>query len=239
MPSCPDPPGHPVWGHALTIDLGGLNSTLAISRDNRLPRAAVVVTLAAQNLMRMSKAGDKIETIVVIGSEVDPTAHPGFREISENLRSLRDKWFPKAKLSLISNDPVLDDMEVRIALGFFDNPVVRLEYGTAKTFSALTGRKSTQLGEIVGHLSSLDRVIVRAKFVRGRVDNSTDSEIKGWIKRLHDVKPLEVQLSSPPPRPRKGQPQGITKSRMQEIADRVADEIGATVTMLEEADLTS
>jgi len=84
------------WGRTLRLDLGALDATLAISRDNRLPRASVVVTLAAQELMRLSKAGEKVQTILVVGSEVDPTRHPGFREISENLRALRTKWFPRA-----------------------------------------------------------------------------------------------------------------------------------------------
>ncbi len=223
----------PRWGRTVTIDLGGLNSSLAISRDNRLPRASVVVTLAAQELMRLSKGGDKVDTILVLGSEVDPTLHPGFREISENLRALRDKWFSRAKLNLVTDFAVLDDAEVRVALGFYNNSVVRMEYGTVKTFHALTGRKTTHLSEIVHQLSSLERVIVRANFVRGKIDNSTEAEVKGWIKRLRDVKPDEVQISSPSPRPRKGQPQGISKTRMQEIVDQVTEEIGATITMLE------
>ena len=225
------------WGQAVSIDLGALDTTLAISRDNRLPRAAVVVTLAAQELMRLSKAGDKVENILVTGSEVDPTLHPGFREISENLRDLRNKWFPKAKLRLISDSPVLESLEVRASLAIYDNPVVRLEYGTTKTFRAMTGRKSTQLGEIVKHLTSLDRVIVRARFVRGAVDNSTESEVKGWIKRLRDVRPHEIQIASPPPKARKGHVQGITKTRLQEIVERVNEEIGATVTLLETMDV--
>ncbi|MCB9914067.1 MAG: hypothetical protein H6828_02825 [Planctomycetes bacterium] len=230
------PSRSPRWGQALTIDLGGLDSTLAISRENRLPRAAVVVTLAAQELMRLSKAGEKVENILVVGSEVDPTMHPGFREISENLRSLRDKWFPRAKLNLLTDFSVVDDAEVRVAMGFYNNPVVRLEYGTVKTFKALTGRKTSHLGEIVHQLASLERVIVQANFVRGSVDNSTDSEVRGWIKRLRDVRPEEVQITSPPPRARKGQPQGISKQRMQEIVEQVTEEVGATVILLDPED---
>jgi hypothetical protein len=237
-PSCviTGPTRTPRWGQHLRIDLGGLDSTLAISRDNRLPRAAVVVTLAAQELMRLSKGGDKLQNILVVGSQVDPTLHPGFREISENMRALRDKWFPRAKLNLMTNFEVLDDAEVRVALGFYNNSVVRLECGTVKTFKALTGRKTTHLGEIVSQLATLDRVIVRANFVRGKVDNSTEGEINGWIRRLRDVKPEEIQITSPPPRHRKGQPQGISKTRMQEIVDQLTEEIGATITMLEHED---
>jgi len=226
------PSRHDHWGRSLTVDLGALDSTLAISRENRLPRSSVIVTLAAQELMRLSKAGEKVNNILVVGSEVDPTRHPGFREISENLRALRNKWFPRAKLNLISDDPELSDVEVRISLGSYDRPVMRMEYGTVKTFQKLTGHKSTELAEVVKYLSSLDRVTIRSQFVRGDVDNSTDSEVKGWIKRLLEIEPQDVFLSTPPSRKRKGQPQGVTPARLKEIADAVTEEVGATVTVV-------
>ncbi len=224
------------WGQTLTLDLGTPDSTLAISRDNRLPRTAVVVTLAARELMRLSKEGTKVEHILVIGSEVDPTMHPGFREISENLRALRQKWFPRAKLVLISNEPSIDSAEVRIALGVYDKPVIRFEHGTTKTFSKMTGRKSTELGEMTRFLSTLERLIVRACFVRGDVDNSTDSEIKGWIRRLNDLSPKEVQLFSPDAKKR-GPRRGITKTRMNEIVDQLSDKVSAPVTVLEASEI--
>jgi hypothetical protein len=221
------------WGRTLTIDLGVLDATLAISRENRLPRASVVVTLAAQELMRLSKNGDKVDNILIVGSEVDPTHHPGFREITENLRALRNKWFSRAKLNLISDDPLLGNVETRIALGIYDSPVVRLEYGTLKTFQKLTGHDSARLGETIRHLSSLEHVIVQAQFIRGDVDNSTDSEVRGWIKRLRDVEPKEVLITSPPPQQRKGRVRGITDTRLKEIAELVIEEVGATVTVLD------
>jgi len=241
FPLCPSsiltgPEKSPRWGLALFIDLGTPDSTLAISRENRLPRASVVVTLAAQELMRLSKGGEKVENIVVRGSEIDPTLHPGFKEITENLRELRNKWFPRAKLCLESDEPHLETREARLGVAAYDRPVIRLESGTAKTFARQTGRKSSQLGEIVHHLTHIERVIIRAHFVRGEVDNSTPNEVKGWIKRLRDVRPNEVQISSPNPRGGRNLPRGVTKTRLREIVEEVSDTVGATVTLLDPAD---
>lgn len=231
------PKRSPRYGQCLTIDLGLPDSTLAISRDNRLPRAAAVVTMAARELMRLSKGGEKVETVLVLGSHADPTGHPDFREITENLRELRNKWFSRAKLCLLSNDPQLENAGVRVGVGAYDLPVLRFESGTAKTYSKLTGRKSTQLVKVVEQLCSLDRVIIRAEFVRGEVDNSTESEVRGWIKRLQNVRPSEILISTPDPRSRgKNLPRGIPKTRLQQIIDEVIDKVGATVTILEPAD---
>ncbi|MCH2105929.1 MAG: hypothetical protein MK291_04735 [Planctomycetes bacterium] len=218
------------WGRAIFIDLGAAGTTLAVSRENRLPRASVVVTLAAQELMRLSKAGEKAEHIVLIGSDVDPTHHPDFREISDNVRELRNKWFPRAKLVLISDDPQLDLPETRIALGSYDFNVVRLESGTAKTYSAMTGKKSTELGALIKHLTHVERVVVRAEIGRGKIDNSTPSEVKNWMKKLREVEPVEVQLTTLKGR---GKPSDSRRAVTQSVLDKVAedggDELGTTV----------
>lgn len=222
------------WGPCVRIDLGQPDSTLAISRENRLPRASVVVTMAARELMRLSKAGDKLKSILVVGSEVDPTLHPAFKEITENLRELRNKWFPRAKLCLISDDPDLERVEVRLALGSYDRPMIRFEAGTARTFARLTGHKSTRFRKLAAHLESLDRVSIQARFVRGEVDNSTDSEVEGWLRRLQEVGPREVLISSPNPRNRgKGKAQGIPAGLLKEIVEQVGDRTGADVTIVE------
>jgi hypothetical protein len=231
------PRRHARWGQVLTLDLGVPDRTLAISRENRLPRAAAVVTMAARELMRLSKGGEKVETILVMGSEVDPTRHPEFREITENLRELRNKHFPRAKLTLLSTAPCLDTAGVRVGVGAYDVPIVRLEGGTARTYAKLSGNKQTPLGKVVQQLSSLDRLIIRAQFVRGEVDNSTDSEVRSWIRMLQDVRPSEIQISTPDPRARGSQPRGIPPSRLKQIVEQLVESLGTTVTVLEPADL--
>lgn len=218
------------WGRSIFIDTGANGTTLAVSRENRIPRASVVVTLAAQELMRLSKNGDKADHIVLLGSDVDPTQHPDFREITDNLRELRNKWFPRAKLVLVSDDPDLESPETRIALGAFDFNVMRLESGTAKTYSALTGKKSTGLAQLIKHLTTVERVVVRAEIARGKIDNSTPAEIKNWMKKLREVEPIEIQLST---LKGKGKPtddrRSVTKSALDKVAEELGDEIGATV----------
>src|SRR5688572_3804314 len=100
-------------GATLGSDLGSQGMALAVSRESRMPRASVVVTTAARHIIRISKAGEKIETLAVYGSVSDPTLHPDFREITENLRDLRNKWFAKAKLCLILDEPRLEETPLR------------------------------------------------------------------------------------------------------------------------------
>lgn len=214
-------------GTALLIDVGTGDCPLVVSRKQRLPRASIVVTTAAQNLIRLSKDGQKLESIVLMSSAADPTEHPEFKQISENVRDLRNKWFPKAKLCLLSSATDLESSSVRAALGIYDRPILSLEWGTTKTFSALTKRKSTLLTGMMRHLKSLERVVVQARFVKGSADNSTDNEIKGWIKRLEEVRPKEVHILAPKGTvDRKSAVRPVPKSRLEQIAAQVSEKTG-------------
>jgi wyosine [tRNA(Phe)-imidazoG37] synthetase (radical SAM superfamily) len=216
-------------GTALGIDLGSQDMALAVSRDNRMPRASVVITTAARTIIRLSKAGEKVESIAVYGSETDPTLHPELREISGNLRDLRNKWYSKAKLWVVSDEPHIEDPEVRRALAIYDRFAVRLEWGTAKTFAAMTGRKSTEFAQLFAGLESIENLVIQSRFVRGEIDNSTDAEVKAWLKRLSELKPREVHIQNGESKvaargAKKLRP--IPKSRATEIAEMVTEKTG-------------
>lgn len=218
-------------GSVLAIDLGSPEVALAVSRETKMPRASVVVTTAARHMIRISKAGEKIETIVVHGSATDPTRHPDFRQIVDNLRELRNKWFAKAKLCVILEDPELSDGERRHSLVVFDRVYLRMEWGTAKAFAALTGRKSADFATYVSNLAHVDRIVVQARFLRGEVDNSTEAEVKAWIKKLIELKPIEIQIQNPDAKTAK-KLKPASKSRLNEIAAEVTEKTGLPVRVI-------
>jgi hypothetical protein len=219
-------------GATLGIDLGSQDMALAVSRENRMPRASVVVTTAARHIIRISKAGEKIETLAVWGSVADPTQHPDFREITENLRDLRNKWFAKAKLCLISEAPHLEDAELRHVLGIYDRVYLRMEWGTAKTFAAMTGRKSTEFATFIGSITHLEHVVFQARFIRGEVDNTTEPEVRAWIKKIAELKPREVQILNPEAKSGPKRAKSAPKSRLSEIAAEVTQKTGIPATLV-------
>ncbi|MEX1025820.1 MAG: hypothetical protein WD226_12175 [Planctomycetota bacterium] len=213
------------FGRSITI-----HPMLASSRPGRFPSQAVVVTTAARRLMELSKEGDKIKSIVVLGDDADPSEHPEFHEISEQLREVCNKWFPKGKLCVICRVPSLDRQQTRHALNFYDHPIARLDAGTQKTFAALTGQKPAVFKSVVENLTRLenDRLIVETEFVRGDVDNSKDTEVRAWLRHLADIRPSAVRILTPTKAAAKGG-KPITKTRMTEIADLVAEKTGLSV----------
>ena len=214
------------------IDLGSADVVLSVSRETRMPRASVLVTTAARHIIRVSKLGEKIETVLVHGSNIDATLHPDFREITSNLRDLRNKWFAKAKLWLVSDDPHIERPDVRHSMTVYDRVVVRVEAGTQKGYTALTGRKAAEYNTLLGQLAGIDRLVVQARFYKGEVDTCTDAEVKGWIKKLGELKPREVYVLNPESKPANKKLKPAPKTRVQEIVDELAEKTGIQAVIL-------
>ncbi len=222
------------FGATISVDLGVQEGTLAVSRTNRMPRASVVVTTAAREVMRLSKAGDKAESLVVFGSVATPTAHPDFLEITENLRDLRNKWYSKAKLVLVAQTPLVEEYSVRRSMEIYDRVIIRIDWGTAKLFSSMTGRKTTELTQLAKTLSSLDKIVVETTFQRGKYDNSTAAELRNWIKRVQELTPIELHVSNLHDKVTGQKP--VPPARMKELVAEATEKIGVPVTVLEQAD---
>jgi hypothetical protein len=217
-------------GATLGIDLGYEESALSVSRDNRMPRASVVITTAARAIIRLSKGGEKVESIVAVGSAADPTLHPDFREITSNLRDLRNKWFPKAKLWLQADDPHFETPSTRHTLGVFDRVLVRFEWGTVKVYSSMTGRKSTDLAALQANLTHLESLVVQARFGKSDgADNSSDTEVRAWIKRLGEFRPREVHILGPDAKLASKKLKLAPKARLSQIAAEVTEKTGIPV----------
>jgi wyosine [tRNA(Phe)-imidazoG37] synthetase (radical SAM superfamily) len=217
------PVEHPLYGKSLV-----LNPTVETHRAHRFPSQALVVTTAAQRIIELSKGGEKIKALIVEGEE-DPTVHPDFSEISQNLRDLMKKWFPKAVVALRSQAPDFGRADVRHALGCYSQPTVMLEAGTQKTFAALTKRSPKEFKEKIAGMGLLEsaRLIVETEFVRGDVDNSKDTEVRNWIKQLKEIRPATVRILTPAKKAKGRLP--ISKTRISQIADELVEKTGLSV----------
>ena len=208
------------------------NPVSILCTSTRPPSAGVIVTSAARRIIEMSKAGEKLHSIVVMGHG-DPTRHPNFKEIVENLRELRDKWFSKAAVTLFATPLFLDDPEIRHTVAMFDKPILRFEWGTAKTFASLTGERSTRLRQVVENLANTDRMILQATFRKGAEDNSAANEVKGWLKRVDELRPLEVHISTVEPTKKRGAPRPVPPKFLEGIAEQVREQTGVPAQVFE------
>ena len=78
-----------------------------------LPTREEVRTALEERLKSMSANGPVPDVLTFAGNG-EPTLHPHFAEIIEDTRALRDRYFPKAKISVLSNATQIFRPEVLI-----------------------------------------------------------------------------------------------------------------------------
>lgn len=226
------------FGKTLYIDITTPHNSLVVERGSELPRASLIVTTCARELIDMSRAGDKLDHIIVTGTGIDPALHPDLRNIAENVRALRDKWFSRAKFCLMTQNTDLDSYNVRSTLGMFNKVFVPLHWGNTKQFTAMTGAKSTELGQFIKHISGMENVVVEAQFAEGTSGNMAAASVTGWIKKVGEAAPSEVHLlSGTPPTVKKTKLKASTKTQRNKIADQLVEKTGLPVAHFEQEDL--
>ena len=182
------------FGRALIIDLASPQLGLVVERGSSLPRASVVVTTCAREIIALSKEGIKVETIIVLGSTADPANHPDLREISENLRALRDKWYSRAKLLVFTKTRDMSSYELRATLAMYSAVHLEFDWGTAKLWTAATGQKGPEFAQFVNDCHHFDHLVLETHLFKAPQDNTTDSEIKGMASKMMEIKPQEVVM---------------------------------------------
>jgi hypothetical protein len=225
------------FGRTLVVNLSAPRTAMTARRGLSIPRASLIVTTVAREIILLAREAVKVDTIAVVGTETDPCGHPDLREITENLRALRDKHLSRAKLRVLTAVRDLASYELRSTLAMYDRLHLQFEWGTSKVFSAVTGEKPTQLTSLIKQASNFDHLVIDANFFKGPDDrdNSSDSEVKNWIRKLQEVKPQEVHIlpgSGSAAKAAKTKP--VPQSRRDEIAEEVAERTGLNVTVHEE-----
>lgn len=180
------------FGRAIIVDIAAPQLGLVVERGSSLPRASVVVTTCAREIIAQSKEGVKIDSIIVVGSEVDPALHPDLREITENLRALRDKWFNKAKLLVMTRTRNLSSYSLRATLAMYSAVHLEFDWGTAKVWSAVTGEKGPDFTQFVEDCRHFDHLVLETSLFRAPEDNTTATEISHLGRKLAEIKPQEV-----------------------------------------------
>jgi wyosine [tRNA(Phe)-imidazoG37] synthetase (radical SAM superfamily) len=173
-----DPPGRTEWPRPIDV-LAIVDRALAASRG--------------------------IESITVAGNG-EPTLHPAFALIADDLFHLRARRAPQAKLTLLSNGSTLNRLDVVSSLGRFDVRSIKLDAGDATTFR-LVNRPSVPLGRLIADLRSVGRLTLQSMFVRdaqGLVDNTVPRAVDAWLEAVDRIQPAGVDIQTlqrPPVQP--------------------------------------
>ena len=146
-------------------------------------------------------AGEIPDSITYSGNG-EPTLHPEFGPITDGLIQLRDKYFPKAIISCLSNSTQLHRADVVRALRRIENPLMKLDAGTQDTFRRMNQpfvdldveTVTQQLEQFEGKLT-VQTMMLKGELDDGSwIDNTTGEEVSAWLERIRRIHPHTVML---------------------------------------------
>lgn len=201
-----------------------------------LPSREEVRRLLDEKLRSMSEAGDRLDVITFSGNG-EPTIHPDFPAIIDDVIELRDRYYPRVKISVLTNSTQIHRPDVARALGRIDNNILKLDSAVESTMRALDrpGAASFTVESAVERLKQFAGTgIVQTMFTRGEhdghaFDNTTGPEVQALIDAYRVIRPREVMVYSIDRKTPEQSLQKVGKDELQRIADRITAATGIPV----------
>lgn len=166
-----------------------------------VPTRSQVKTQLKLKLEQMCQAGEPLDVITFSGNG-EPTLHPDFHHIVHDTIILRDRYFPQAKVSVLSNSTMLHLPKVVEALRSVDNNILKLDSAISSTLRLVnqpTSRRIQPEGLIQDLKQFTGQCVVQTIMLRGThngepFDNTTDAELDALADAYRQIQPREVMV---------------------------------------------
>lgn len=167
---------------------------------NPLPTREEVKSVLEAKLQEMTENGPAPDVLTFAGNG-EPTAHPQFAAIVDDVLALRDCYFPKAKVSVLGNATQLHRADVFEALKRVDNNIMKLDTvdnDYIRRVDRPTGRYDVE--KVVEQLKAFSgKVIIQTMFMQGSVDgtdvdNTADAYVLPWLEAVAQIAPSKVMI---------------------------------------------
>jgi wyosine [tRNA(Phe)-imidazoG37] synthetase (radical SAM superfamily) len=169
-------------------------------RRQLLPTREEVFHALEQKLVSL-KEKDHAPDVITYAGNGEPTLHPEFPGIIDDSIMLRDKYFPLAKIAVLSNSTAITKPAIRKALLKVDSNILKLDSAFDLTVKIHNQpRVNVKVNDLIKELKKFKgQLIVQTLFLRGTykgktIDNTTPEEIEAWLKAIEKIRPSEVMI---------------------------------------------
>ena len=191
------------------------------NRDHRptlpLPTPKQVSQKLEEKLQEMTASGQLPDVLTFAGNG-EPTCHPQFAEIIDDTIRLRDKYCPKAKVSVLSNSTMIHRQSVHDALMRVDNNILKLDT-VDPIYINKVDRPNTayDVQQIIERMKAFNgHIIIQTMFMRGtissmfnvqrssqrhtlsertfNVDNTGEEFVAPWLDAIREIRPQQVMV---------------------------------------------
>ena len=164
--------------------------------DTRIPTAEELRIALEAKLRACREGGERIDSITFSG-DGEPTLNPAFPSIVDITLSLRDRLYPEAKVSVLSNATRLDDPAVFAALRKVDNPILKLDAADDASVRVVNGPQGRyRVADVVAGMRRFEGdFILQTMFLRGPgFDSSAPEVLLPWMDVVRDLHPRKVMV---------------------------------------------
>ena len=164
--------------------------------DGRFPRLAEVEAALEEKMSKAAADGTPVDSITFSGNG-EPTMNPDFPQIVNATVKLRDKYFPNAKVSVLSNAVLVGRKEIAEALKKVDNPILKIDASSDELVGKINkpvGRY--RLAEIVEALKAFEgNFILQTMFLKAQDFDTTQKDaLDAWMNIVRELKPREIMV---------------------------------------------
>ena len=201
------------------------------NKDHRptlpMPTRETVAAKLEEKLQQM-QAGGQLPDVLTFAGNGEPTCHPHFAEIIDDTIRLRNRYCPKAKVSVLSNSTMIHRPQVHDALMRVDNNILKLDTIDPAYINKVDRPHGTyDVQQLIAHMRDFNgHVIVQTMFMRGQwnrqsVDNTGEEYVGPWLEAVKQIRPQQVMVYTID---RETPAQGLEKASREQL-DAIRDRV--------------
>lgn len=164
--------------------------------DRTFPSLTDIESALETKMSALAAEGGKVDSITFSGNG-EPTMHPDFPEVIDITLRLRDRFFPDAKVSVLSNATLIGRKAVADALMRVDNPILKLDASTDDLVRKINKPVGTyRVDEVVGNMKPFKgRFVLQTMFLKSPDFNTAEAEaLARWMDIVREVRPREIMV---------------------------------------------
>ena len=191
------------------------------------PSRQAVAEALENKLIEMKKEGVTPDVLTFAGNG-EPTCHPHFAEIIDDVIQLRNQYCPGAKVSVLSNSTMIHRPQVHDALMRVDNNILKLDTVDPAYIKKVDHPNGTyDLPQIIERMKAFHgHIIIQTLFMRGQcqgesVDNTGEAFVAPWLEVVKQIKPQQVMVYTID---RETPAQGLEKASREQL-DAIRDRV--------------
>ena len=166
----------------------------------RMPARAAVHAALEAKLVEMAARRELPDTLTFAGNG-EPTGHPEFAQIVDDVIELRRRYCPDAKISVLTNATHILKPHVFAALQRVDNPLLKLDTVDPEYIRRVDRPQCAyDLRALVERMRAFHgNCLIQTMFLKGTwqgesVDNTTERHVAPWLETVRVIAPKLVTI---------------------------------------------